>query len=164
MTRSRLKFLGVVLLILCFGLGATLARGGAWTAFEERCLGPMEVFDDPITEGLEVMEPSGHALILEEVTGIRAVDSYLDPTGAFSLTIGEPFGCMVFHNLADDEVWDEAQKWRNGVLKENRYEPTEYAGQYLSTTWREPRFSVTLHYDAKLRRAIFTAQETDLES
>ncbi len=164
MSRSQIRFLGVVLLILCFGLGATLARGEAWTAFEERCLIPMEAFEAPNTDGLEIWEPTGHALALEEITGLRTVASYVDPDGKFSLTIGEPLGCVVLHNLADDRVWDAAQSWRNAALKENRYEPTEQAGQYLSTTWREPRFSVFLSYDAKLRRAIFTAQETDLES
>lgn len=154
----------IAALLVCFGLGATLARGEAWAAFEERCLMPMENFADPITEGLEPWEPTGSALLLEEITGIRAVESYLDPDGTFFMTVGEPLGCMVFHNLADDRVWDEAQGWRNKVLKENRYEPTEMAGHYLSTTWREPKFSVFLYYDAKMRRAIFTAQETDLES
>jgi hypothetical protein len=83
---------------------------------------------------------------------------------SFFLVVEGDGGCIVTHNYADDRVWAQAEAWRDAELALERYEATDYAGEYHSTPWREPVFSVTLYYDPKLQIAVFTARHTDLET
>ena len=164
MTRSRLFFAAAVLVLIAFAFGTQMARADAWEAFQTRCIAPMENFDDPVIDGLEPAEATGLTAERIDAAGAFEGQGYLPQDKSFFLVVEGDGGCIVTHNYADDRVWAQAEAWRDAELALERYEATDYAGEYHSTPWREPVFSVTLFFDPKLQIAVFTARHTDLET
>ncbi len=143
------------------GAAAMPAHAGPWEAFVARCLIPMENLAAGDADGLEPYRGSPAA---EHVAGLldARVAAFIlpDDDGVLHLSPGE---CRVSADPVPPDAGAAARAWEARNVRPGRYERDE-AGTLLSDRWREPRLAVHIFIDDTRGAALFTAQETDLES
>lgn len=115
-----------------------------------------------VTDGLEPLSadtaPSSIGALLED----RTIAFHAGSPGVFLHVSPGPACRVSVENLGEDTVL-QARAWEADAEASGRYVRIE-DDRLHSNQWREPRLVVHLFIDEARRLALFTAEETDLES
>ncbi|MEM0947862.1 MAG: hypothetical protein AAGK37_10675 [Pseudomonadota bacterium] len=125
-----------------------------WDVIAERCLAPMERFIPGQIEGIT------------QIGGVAPADDTLSfDIGRAGAAPRVSTGSIseVSVEVAEEIALGPAQSWRVEAQATDRYVETA-DGVLEAHIWRKPRLSVRIEHDEETGRAVFTAEETDLES
>jgi len=148
-------------LALCLALVPVGAAADVWNVFQRFCLTPLEATESPLTDAFEWIyeddEIDVHLLEIDDLS--ITINIYKD--GTFT-----PVGCEMHVN--SDASWTGLdagfQAWRERVLSDQSYTPSEDGNSLLSTDQREPLIRVFSVGPDQVPTPFIAVEETHLES